>query len=307
MPLLQRVLVATILALAVTSCIPDESEPPSEPTAAIVGREAPDAATGALVFPHCTGQHHCELATSGPDGSDFRLLTRNDFWVHGPTWSPSGEWIAFQRDGGEDQGIYVIRPTGEDLLRIAETVSHVSASDPCWVDEDTVGFRYRDHFATSSLDDPEVVIRRGSYEAGCNSQHNSFVFSRRVHTYRGGDELVVDQIVVRDREAGSSTVLAQSQRELSAPLLSPDGRWVAFCSPEPLYGGASWVGLARSDGKGRWERLRSMTCEHIEWTPDGKELVVGPCHRDSYTLVDARTGRARTIEVGFDVTDPDWR
>ena len=45
-----------------------------------------------------------------------------------PSWSPDGEYIAFTRSGGEDAGVYVIRPNGHDLRRIVDG----SGQGPLW-------------------------------------------------------------------------------------------------------------------------------------------------------------------------------
>lgn len=192
MRILRRALVAAIAGTTLlTSCTAGGTEPRSSPSPGIEGREASGAAAGALVFSHCTDQHHCEIATSDADGGSFRLLTRNDFWAANPARSPTGEWIAFQRDGGEDQGIYVMRSSGTGLRRVAETTNDVAALHPCWVDEDTVGFTYGNSFATVSLDDPEVTEHGKAHTAECGPGGKTIVFPRRVHKQVDGGELVV--------------------------------------------------------------------------------------------------------------------
>ena len=45
-----------------------------------------------------------------------------------PSWSPDAQYIAFTRSGGEDAGVYVVRPNGNDLRRIADG----SSQGPLW-------------------------------------------------------------------------------------------------------------------------------------------------------------------------------
>ena len=45
-----------------------------------------------------------------------------------PSWSPDGQYLAFTRSGGEDAGVYVVRPNGTGLRRIVDGFS----KGPLW-------------------------------------------------------------------------------------------------------------------------------------------------------------------------------
>lgn len=296
-------------ALLASACTGAPSADPSvaRATPPIATREVVEGPIGPVVFSYCTGEHYCEIATSDVDGSSFRLHTRNEFWALRPSWSPSGEWIAFQRDGGEDQGIYVMRASGGRLQRVASSTDERQAFYPCWVDEGRVGFSYGKFFATATLDDRRIERHRVARTADCEPGGKTIAFVQRVRKQVGKAELIVDRVVVGDIEGTSHTVLAEAQLEFSEPSFSPDGNQVAFCAHELAYLTGSWVGVARSDGTGRWRRLRSMSCEAVSWTPDGEKLIVDPCSRECITLVDVLTGRARKLTVGRDAQTVDWR
>ena len=303
---LLSVFIAVLVAWGIVAWL-DQRRPSMEPVASssIEGREVGDAAAGPLLFSYCHTQHRCELATSDPDGNSFRLLTRNDFFAGKPAWSPDGEWIAFQHDGGSKPGIYVIRRDGAGLQRLVRTTDARKAFYPCWLDERTVGFTYGNSFATVSLDGSEIEKHRRAYTADC--ARGTMAFPQTVRKRVRGEEVLFEQVVVGDPEGDVTNVVAHSQLEFSEPTLSPDGELVAFCAEEPAYGSGSWVALAGADGDGRWRRVGAIACEEIDWISDGEQLVVGPCHPNCYTLVDVATGKARRVPVARPVQDIDWR
>lgn len=73
------------------------------------------------VDPQDPGRRVTEVFTMAADGSDRQQVTHIGSTSGAPSWSSSGEWIAFTSDGGaypEAQGIYVVRPDGTDLHRV---------------------------------------------------------------------------------------------------------------------------------------------------------------------------------------------
>ncbi len=72
----------------------------------------------AWVSPEDAEQVVIEVFTMAADGSDREQVTDMGGISGAPSWSPTGEWIAFTSDGGDypaAQGIYVVRPDGTDL------------------------------------------------------------------------------------------------------------------------------------------------------------------------------------------------
>ncbi len=59
-----------------------------------------------------------DLFIVAADGTGLRRLTSDPARYENPAWSPSGDWIAFEKGQGEDWGLYLIRPDGSDLRRI---------------------------------------------------------------------------------------------------------------------------------------------------------------------------------------------
>ena len=296
-------LVVLVVGSVLAACEKERRTAPAPASSPIEGREVGDSA-GPLVFSYCHTQHRCELATSDADGASFQLLTHNEGSVAKPAWSPNGDWIVFQY-AGEKPGIYVIRPSGAELRRLVPSTDALTPFYPCWLDQNTVGFTYGKSFATFSLDGSGIEKHRRAYTAACAP--GTVAFPRIVREQVRGEEVLFEQVVVGDLGGEVTEVIARSQLEFSEPALSPDGEQVAFCAEEPAYGSGSWVAVARADGVGKWRRLRSMSCGEITWTPDGEQLVVGPCYSKCYMLVDVETGKARRVPLDRQVDHIDWR
>jgi Tol biopolymer transport system component len=65
-------------------------------------------ATDGIVWPRVM-----TMPSSG--GESTPITPERDRWIHGATWSPDGEWIAFQDD---DETIAIVRPDGSDRREI---------------------------------------------------------------------------------------------------------------------------------------------------------------------------------------------
>jgi Tol biopolymer transport system component len=79
------------------------------------------------------GDHSHNLWVMNADGTERRLLL-DDEWLAGPghmnalTWSPDGEWLAFQTDNR----IYLVRPDGTGLRPVIEKGFFIAASAVQW-------------------------------------------------------------------------------------------------------------------------------------------------------------------------------
>ena len=80
----------------------------------------PDFAPGGdrIVFVSSNEQGAGHLFLVDSDGGNLHQLTSEEAIYEIPTWSPSGEWIAFVKSQQGAWGLYRIRPDGSDLERL---------------------------------------------------------------------------------------------------------------------------------------------------------------------------------------------
>jgi Tol biopolymer transport system component len=80
------------------------------------------------------GDHSHNLWGMNADGTERRLLLDNKELagranhIRALTWSPDGEWLAFQTD----DGIYLVRPDGSGLSPVVEKGFFIAASAVQW-------------------------------------------------------------------------------------------------------------------------------------------------------------------------------
>jgi Tol biopolymer transport system component len=77
-----------------------------------------------------------ELFSVAADGTGQRQITNGGQGIVRniqPSWSPDGSTIAFLREVSSDGGIYVVRPDGAELHRVAATkATFYSGAEPAW-------------------------------------------------------------------------------------------------------------------------------------------------------------------------------
>jgi Tol biopolymer transport system component len=92
----------------------------------------------------------------------------------------------------------------------------------------------------------------------------------------------------------------------SLPVWSPDGRRLAYLSPERARVGNRWgVSVARANGRGRRLRIGLATDDRtLVWSPDSRHLLWENLGHRLFVAHASRPGSARFLTAGF---DPDWR
>ena len=190
---------------------------------------------------------HGNLWVVGTDGANARQITFDhepDVAVGAPYWSPTGEWIVFIVSRAFRTGLAVIRPDGSDRRPIGpERCWHASWSrDGKWVYYSTpseTGF----HQGKSSIDGgPSTIVLENaaggiiSFNEGAKYVFNRLASPQLFGRWSGESE------IFRLGEDGAMHSLARVSGTsvpvlplLFAPLLSPDGEWLAM----PLTGGAT--------------------------------------------------------------------
>jgi len=75
-----------------------------------------------------SGDGQYALYVAGTDGCGIKKLTTSIASL--PSWSPDGQWIAFDRSGGGE--IWKVRPNGTGLIRIAQGAGGAEDMSPVW-------------------------------------------------------------------------------------------------------------------------------------------------------------------------------
>ncbi len=142
-----------------------------------------------------------------------------------PAWSPDGEMVAFLWDAAGTQDLFVVKP-GEEPVRLTDYPPnpHTLVSDIgslAWVSSNEIWFSKNGRLRSVSPTSPDPVPVADLADAAnftLSNDRKQIGFIRRGQLWLG-------------------SVAAKTQRQLtflaggftaSAPVLSPDGRWLAF-------------------------------------------------------------------------------
>ncbi|MYF21497.1 MAG: S9 family peptidase [Chloroflexi bacterium] len=204
-------------------------------------------------------------------GGDSRRLTSGDS-DSGPVWSPDGATLAFLRPGSAEDGaprqIWLLPSDGGEARKLTDLPHSVAGFD--WL-PDGSGI-----IATVDID-PHRGRRDGSKTTVVRD------------TYYRGDALgyredAWHQLFRIDAGSGAALQLTTGTYNHAHPVVSPDGRWVAFTADRNVdreqrrpFGSElcamSTQGVA---GGGHVERLTPgiMSAGKPCWSPDGSALAV---------------------------------
>lgn len=211
-----------------------------------------------------------EIYAISSDGTGARNLTNRagaDFY---PSWSPSGDRIAFEGDTpGSYFDVYVMNADGSNLTRITSG-NGIYNGHPVWSpDGRRLAFEsWRDGNLEIYLMNPDGTDRvRLTHDGGFDSDPTWSPDGKRIafRSNRNGH----DDIYVMNAD-GSNTVHVTDDDALDlAPVWSPDGLSIAFNRPE---GAGTATYLIRPDGSGL-HRLNGVSGVGPEWSPDGTSIV----------------------------------
>jgi Tol biopolymer transport system component len=206
-----------------------------------------------LVQTHGT-QFRIPLFTMNPDGTDVRQLTRPpwggvDAW---PKWSADGTTIAFERDtqgpnGTQPSDIFTVRANGTGLTQL-----------------------------TRCSDDPTGEC--GNNEPAWTPDGRSIVFSHCCVPGNGG--LLVGLYVIGADGSHPEQLTLNPDINYGdfGPIVSPDGKWVAFSrivsvQDDPSKS-LSALFLVRIEGNGLHQVTSyDLQVDEKDWSPDGSRIV----------------------------------
>jgi Tol biopolymer transport system component len=100
------------------------------------GATAPGA-NGRIAYSRFAGQH-ADIVSANPDGTGVVKLTSGPAGTFdlNPDWSPDGTRIAFERDAGASQAIFIMNADGSDLRQITFD-AFPGDMDPAWSPDGT--------------------------------------------------------------------------------------------------------------------------------------------------------------------------
>jgi Tol biopolymer transport system component len=83
-----------------------------------------------IAFRRMLGEHNSEVFLADSNGGNQRNLTAHPAFDGWPAWSPDGRYLAFASNREGDYQIYVMRPDGTHIHRVAATTGRATA--PKW-------------------------------------------------------------------------------------------------------------------------------------------------------------------------------
>lgn len=234
-------------------------------------------------------------AASGSGGRDLWLLDRETLEAElllgcsgqvcgGLNWSPDGERLAFtRREPGQEVDlanprIWTISIDDRAAAPLYQD-ERILGRDPVW-SPDGLGLAFYDPGINAvrllDLDTVrEQIIASGSGRTGSWSPDSrSFVLARQ----QFGEESVTADLLIVDTETRQARLLTDSQRawlDISRPLWSPDGEWIAFAGQSATAGLAKGLFLVRPDGSDLLELESQPGLSHggYSWDPRGSMLL----------------------------------
>ena len=225
-----------------------------------------------------TTTHHgnAEIYIMNADGSDQVRLTNHPGDDFDPTWSPTGEHIAFvsERDHAGLYDIYLMDPNGQNIRPAFDELDYRTA--PAWSpDGKKIAYHtyssipdWAVYFNTIGGGAAERVAKAGIHPGGFpdwSPDGTEIAFT--------GGTRIEWRIWIRNLQTGDKKLLLPQIKggDLRNPAWSPDGKKLAFYwwkrdENKP------YIYIVNRDGK-NLEKIVENVSRALTWSPDGKELL----------------------------------
>ena len=227
--------------------------------------------TGRIVFTS-TRDGNTEIYVMDADGGNQERLTDNPAEDSKPTWSPDRTKVAFvsNRNGGFVQ-IHVMNADGKDPISLTDGVWE---DNPDWsLDGQKIAFTSRNaqgmgRIAVMDADGHNVFKLIDGSKLSWSPDGEKIAFERRNEEHHS-------QIHVINVNSHEINNLTRDLRNASSPVWSPNGRKIAYVSPED---GFYQIYVMNADGKNRKRLTNNRAHKQADnrqptWSLDGQTIA----------------------------------
>ena len=199
------------------------------------------------------------LYVAGTNGCDVRRLTRSI--AGNPSWSPDGNWIAFDASGAGE--IWKVRPNGTGLIRIARGAL---ASSPAWSPDGTkIAFTRNAHGRgqvwTVNPDGSDATLVHTDRHAADQAPTWSHDGARIAFVAQTWPRAAIE---VMSADGSNARVLTRQSRYAWNPAWLPHDSGIAFLAGPAAAVDHATLFAMRPDGSGA-HRVARLHTEQFAW------------------------------------------
>ena len=214
------------------------------------------------------------LVTSAVDGSDMRVVLKGDDlypFLATPSWSPDGNVLAVQRGrGGINRDIWIVPSQGGSPTRLTKDIPGVVSDSPVF-EPDGLGVIHRSTRGGASNLWWQPLKGNSAVQLTSGPGPDTSPSVARNGTIAFLNSRWRNTLVLVSLANGASTTLLTDSSRLWGPVLSPDGKEIAYSRDEPNGLWHLWITPA-SGGEARQLTTGNVPEIYPRFTPDGNAV-----------------------------------